>query len=398
LASAQEGEQPPSVFQLTATDGSSQRGTLAQLDENGAVTLAADKTTTSSARQWLSLRRDKTPLPLHPTGNQIVFANGDRLPLADGRRVRIVDNRLHFQPDTSLVVKGDHLTPPLSSVALVWLGGPQGEEEPQRLLRKLLASRPRKDVVLLKDGERVEGSVVALDSDAGCRLQESKRQVEVPWRQIAAVVFNADLLSATHSGRLHYHLVLANGSRLALDKVRLDKGSKQLHGTTLFGAPVRAALTQVVALDVRGGSATYLSDLKALKYEHTPFLGTSWPLVLDGSVTDRELRLAGSTFDKGLGMHAESRVSYALDEKYRWFEALVGLDPQEGQLGRVRLGVLVDGRERDLGWNKDFTAADGTLALRLDVSNAREIVLEVLFAGRGDVQAHVNWADARLVE
>ena len=177
-----------------------------------------------------------------------------------------------------------------------------------------------------------------------------------------------------------------------------SRASKNLVGTTLFGDAVEIARSEIVAVDVRGGAAVYLSDLQPQKYEHTPFVGTSWPLVRDASVTGRPLCLGESTFDKGLGMHAESRVSYALAGKYRWFEARVGLDPQEGQGGRVRLRVLVDGVERDLGWNKDLTMADGPLSLRVDVGQAREIVLEVLFGTRGDVQAHVNWADARLIE
>ena len=43
------------------------------------------------------------------------------------------------------------------------------------------------------------------------------------------------------------------------------------------------------------------------------------------------------------------------------FEAVVGLDPEHGLKGRVRLRVLVDGKERDLGWNKELTAGDGPL-------------------------------------
>jgi hypothetical protein len=393
-----QDDEPTPLFQLVASDGASHRGSLQQLDQAGNLDLAGDKSTTWSVRQWLSLRRDRIPLPPHPSGKQIVFANGDRLPLADAKRLRLVDNRLQFHAANPLRAQPDVLSPPLPAVALVWLGGPDGAEEPERLLRKLLASRPRKDVVVLKDGERVEGSVVALDSDDGCRVQVGKRRVDLAWAQIAAIAFNSDLLYAKIPDRPHYHLVLTNGTRLGLDKARVDKGSNQLQGTTLFGAAVEVALTEIVTVDVRGGTATYLSDLKPLKYEHTPFAGTSWPLVQDGSVSGDSLRLAGSTFDKGLGLHSECRVSYDLGGKYRWFEAQVGLDPQKGQGGRVRLRVLVDGKERDLGWNKELTGADGVLVLRLDVSKAREMVLEVLFGTRGDVQAHVNWAEARLLD
>src|SRR5207248_1870861 len=152
-----------------------------------------------------------------------------------------------------------------------------------------------------------------------------------------------------------------------LAEARLDAGKAQLHGKTLFGAELECPLAAVVALDVRNGAATYLSDLKPIRYEHKPFVGGDWPLVANGSVTGHELRLTGSTFDKGLGMHSEGHVSYSLAGKYRWFEAQVGLDPERGKKGRVRIRVLLDGKEAELGWNKELTAKDEPLTLRIDV-------------------------------
>ena len=55
----------------------------------------------------------------------------------------------------------------------------------------------------------------------------------------------------------------------------------------------------------------YLSDLKPTAYDFTPYLRVRWPLVLDGSVDGRDLHLAGGVFDKGLGMHTASRVTYS---------------------------------------------------------------------------------------
>jgi hypothetical protein len=64
----------------------------------------------------------------------------------------------------------------------------------------------------------------------------------------------------------------------------------------------------------------------------------------------------------------------------------------------VHIRVLVDGKEKDIGWKKELTVSDGPLAVRVDVAKGRELTLEVLFGSLGDVQAHVNWADARLVK
>jgi hypothetical protein len=169
-----------------------------------------------------------------------------------------------------------------------------------------------------------------------------------------------------------------------------------LSGKTLFGEQIEVAVDQVAALDVRQGAAVYLSDLEPRRYQHTPFLGVAWPYTKDGSVAGRELGWGG-TFDKGLGMHAESRITYELGGHYRRFEAVVGLDEYTGRRGRVRLQVLVDGQAQDIGWSGELSARDQPLRLRIDVRGGRELTLAVLCGRFGDVQAHVNWADARLI-
>jgi hypothetical protein len=163
------------------------------------------------------------------------------------------------------------------------------------------------------------------------------------------------------------------------------------------GAPVEIPLTQVAAMQVRAGKAVYLSDLVADSYEHTPYVGLSWPLARDVSVAGRTLKLGDVFHDKGLGMHTQSRVAYRWKEPFRWFEATVGLDGNSGQEGRARLAVLLGPKRHELTPDRDLTGKDAPLAVRLDVSGVRELTLLAEFGSRGDIQGHVNWADARLI-
>src|SRR5439155_2426063 len=119
------------------------------------------------------------------------------------------------------------------------------------------------------------------------------------------------------------------------------------------------------SIDVRQGKAVYLSDLKPTVYEHRPFLDVRWPYEMDRSVAGNELRLGGSTYDKGIGLHSESRLSFTLNGQYRRFEALVGLDDRTGQGGRVLVRVLVDGRPKGDN-DKELTSAAGPRAMAID--------------------------------
>src|SRR5262249_32861914 len=161
-------------------------------------------------------------------------------------------------------------------------------------------------------------------------------------------------------------------ARLSLASARADAVS--LTGQTLFGAAVTVPLAQITALDLYQGRAVYLSDSKPRRYEFTPFLGSlQLPYVTDGSVrvgslAGGDLCLGGATYDKGLGMHAASRLTYELAGGYRRLEALVGLDDRTGRAGSARVQVLVDGRPRPLGWDGELTFKGGPHPIRLDLT------------------------------
>src|SRR5204863_324267 len=142
-------------------------------------------------------------------------------------------------------------------------------------------------------------------------------------------------------------------------------------------------LAALLALEVRGGAAVYLSDLKARKYESTPFVGAPWPLANGANASGGALRLAGQLFDKGLGMHTASRVVYALDGSFAWFEAVVGLDEIIGRRGRARVRVLVDEQPRPLPEGGKIQGQGVPLTIRLDVRGAKELTLEVMADGFG---------------
>ena len=145
----------------------------------------------------------------------------------------------------------------------------------------------------------------------------------------------------------------------------------------------------------------YLSELKPAKFEQTSYLGdggVKWPLAVDAAVTGRDLRLNGSVYDMGLGMHSRSRATYVLEGKYRRFEALVGLNDETGRDGSVRIKVFADGKPLDLGKDGEVTAKTGPLAVNVPIEGVKELTLEVDFGRRGDVQGHVDWAEARLLK
>lgn len=387
-------EAPAGEMVLHRADGAPITGPLLQLGLDWSIALGGGTPIRVAGADLVSLRRADLPLPPPPAGPQVIFANGDRLP---GQVLDLAQERLALR--TALVEKQE-MRIPLTALALVWLSEPANVDDPGQLRRRLLAEQRSQDTVLLRNGDVLEGTWTGLDrpgtdGKARLHLEMNGQEVAVDRDRVAVIALNTDLARPFLPKGVYARLVLTDGTRLGLASARLE--SKMLSGQTLIGVPVRVPSADMASLDLRQGRAVYLSDLKPRRYEHTAYLGVKYPFVPDGSVAGRELLLAGSTYDKGLGVHSQSTLTYDLAPGYRRFQALVGLDDRTGRGGSVRIRVLVDGKPRDLGWDKELTLTDGARPVDLDVQGAKELTLIVEFGRGGDVQDHVNWADARLI-
>jgi hypothetical protein len=370
-------------------------GSLTRIEANGNVVLQSHAEATIPGADLISLRRGGKPLPPPPAGPQVVFANGDCLA---GQVLSIDNDVVRFKATLGPEGAADEtqdLSIPLSALAVIWFQAPPaatGEE----LIRGWARERRRKDMIISKNGDTRSGIIKELKSASKpLLLREDEQETRIDPFQVVAIVMNTDLARVLRPRGQYTRLILANGGRLGIVSAIAD--SQTLSGKTLFGVEVKLRLEQIVSMDVRQGKAVYLSDLKPKSYEHTPYLGVRWPYEMDRSVAGNSIRLAGNAFDKGIGMHSESRLSFNLGGQYRRFEALVGLDDRTGQGGRVKIRVVIDGKDRDVG-DPAITSAIGARPVRVDVSGGKDLTLVVEFGSNGDVCDHVDWADARLVK
>jgi hypothetical protein len=389
LPCATAADQPDPVFVVHTSVGKEVRGPLRALRKDWSVTVAGGEDTTVPGADVVTVRRADHALPPLPSGEHLILANGDRVP---ARAPRLDGERLYFtNPD---VDGGKETSVPLTAVSVLWRATPERTDDPEALRRRLAVASRSQDVVLLRNGDVLAGVLNSLDGDKAV-VEVDKRSVPVPLAQVAAVALSTELAQAPRPKGVHAQVVLAGGGRLSVTSAAAEGG--RLTAQTVFGATLRVPLEGVAAVDLRGGRAVYLSDLSPAKYEFFPYLDESWPLARDANAVGHDLRLAGATYGKGLGLHSRSRVLYRLGGAYRRFEAVVGLDEQDGREGSVRVRVLADGKALRLGGPDELTAATGPVAVSVGVEGVRELTLEVDFGRGGNVQDVVDWGDARLV-
>jgi hypothetical protein len=376
-------------FLVYSADGMVGPAPIERIAEDWSTRLSADRSVEVAGKDLLGIRRAGQILPSWPVDSHLIFVNGDRV---SGSPVELRSERLRFQPATGKT----ELIVPLSALSVIWFAFPDGLTDREAVLRPWQTGRRTRDIVLLRNRDQMEGTLSDLDAQTVRLRGKDRKEIRLERDKVAAVILSNDLSRSLRPRGPYARVVLGNGSRISLASGKSE--GALLVGKTLFGGRVELPLDQVIALDIYQGRAVYLSDLKPVKYEFTPYLDITWPYQQDRSVAGNPLKLVTGVFDKGLGMHSESRITYRLGGEYQWFEATVGLDEATGRLGSAGIGVLVDGKPQNLGSEEDLTFLSPLRYLRLKVAGARELTLLVHFGRQGDVQDHVDWADARLIK
>ncbi|MEM9921068.1 MAG: NPCBM/NEW2 domain-containing protein [Bacteroidota bacterium] len=112
---------------------------------------------------------------------------------------------------------------------------------------------------------------------------------------------------------------------------------------------------------------------------------------LDG----RTLSIAGTTFDKGLGVHATSELLYAINGKYAQFKAQIGVDDESCELASVQFEVYVD--EALAFRSPIMQKGEGPRFVSIDLEGAEMLKLVVTSPNDGPECDHADWAEAKLL-
>ena len=354
----------------------------------------------TSVGNVISLRRADYLLPPFPTGPHLVTTTGDRiagtLVGGDGQSLRILPSALKLKSSEAWKV-------PLSSAVVLWLVDMPANTPLDTRCYDWLMGLKNSDVLRFRNGDTARGTIDGLDPDAANPVfpfrPERGTARPIAARELTAVGFNPALARTRKPKGAFARVILVDGSRLALTDAAVADGI--VTGVTLFGEKVQLPLSTVVAIDIIGGKAVALSDLKPKKVQQTGFLGVKWPWAADRSVRGDALRvksrLGEMTADKGLGTHPRTVLTYDIGGKYRRFEALVGIDPDAAIRATATVRVLVDGKEQTISGLPTLSTGK-TVSIRVALTGAKELTLVTDFGAAGGVRADVNWADARLVE
>ena len=381
------------TFVVRKANGAEIRAPLAGVDETFRLEVGTKILRKLGGDEWLSIRQAGLDLPPLPADEQIVLASGDRIPARD---LRLDDEKIRFRhPDLN---GGKESVVPIAAVAMIWRLAPDGTVDASVRRNRLLLGKRKRDTVLLRNGDTVEGTLEGISS-AEAEVEVAGKKVVTRWPQVSAVLLSTDLSEKGRPKEARGWLVLSTtdqspGGRLAVVSPSCD--GVTFAAKTTFGANVRVPLGRVVSLERDGDHFDRLSGLTPSGYAYAPYLDEKVDYRVGANVRGRDLVLGGSAYDKGVGLPAGGRITYTLGGKYRRFEALVGLDDFDGREGEVRIRVLRDGKAADLG-KTEWAGRDGGVRIDVDLTGAKEMTIAVESAGKGPIGGVVDVVEARLI-
>ncbi|MHB1458924.1 MAG: NPCBM/NEW2 domain-containing protein, partial [Armatimonadota bacterium] len=111
------------------------------------------------------------------------------------------------------------------------------------------------------------------------------------------------------------------------------------------------------------------------------------------SVSKSPMAINGRVYARGLGTHAESRIVYKLDGKFRRFQCLAGADGNNNP--SICFEVRVDGRKV---WESGLMVRDDQAKqVDVDITGGKTLELLVTDGGNSIGRDHADWAEARLL-
>lgn len=292
----------------------------------------------------------------------------------------------------------------LKSVRAILL--PASNKRPREVLAECQRQRIEpgsRDVLAIEraDGKWVSATGVLLsigEKQIGFRYQGEDRVVD---RAGVRVIFLAELAGERPkpTGALH----LRDGSSVHVASATLDAESLKVESLP-FGE-MAVAIEHVASLRFFSDRLVRLTDLKPSAVTEYGTFDETFKHRVDRSVGGGALRLDGTVYRNGLGLHSVCELTYELNGQYQTFMATAGIDDAVRPGGLATLEILGDGEtleiKHGLTSSKAMTLSGkaAAAAIRVDVSDVKTLVIRVGFgADQIGVSDHVDLASPRLVK
>ena len=328
--------------------------------------------------QFVSVQRPATDEP--PTPNfTLLLSNGDRLV---GEPASVVGERLVWQSPSL-----GKVSVPFNRMVSITRGlntAPPDES-------------PKQDVITLANGDRATGVFTGV-ADQKVTVQADNGPVTVPLENVKRIAFAQTPASADFSKSFRIRLTDGTIFTVADATMENDQAKLTLKGKT--PTVVTVPLNTMLCIEQNNGPIAWLSSQVPTESVQTPYLAgaATWPAKFDRAVDGSPLSFGGRTYDRGIGVHAYSRLTFALDPQWTAFRTQYAIDWQRDQ-PRKYADVTVRIKLDDKVVHEAKHVPEGAISnlVQLELKGAKTLTLECDYGDAGDTQAHLDWLQPALL-
>tara|TARA_R110002126_G_scaffold1490_5_gene8752 strand:- start:16612 stop:17865 length:1254 start_codon:yes stop_codon:yes gene_type:complete len=233
--------------------------------------------------------------------------------------------------------------------------------------------------------DRVDGFVVGFAKD-GILFESRVGERTHPWDEIVALYIEPLDTPAPAERARPISITLRGGGVLAGDLERLDAQGLQFRFAGSSRTLNPAEIEEIAVDDGRFAFLSTLvpSDLGPLNPFDPPGtepLGLAWPPRMDAAVDGGPLRVGGRTWNRGIGVHSPSRVTWTL-EKGHWSQLRVACGVDDRVAGEARRGGTVRFRIHvggELKWESPIVRPGEPVLFpeAIELGDATQLILEV---------------------
>jgi hypothetical protein len=382
-----------SADELRTVSGKTVKGTVTAITDKD-VTLQTDTgpvTTPLAEILALDLR------PVRALDDKTTFSE---VRLLDGTLLRCTSLALKAKTAEMTLLSGQQFNVPLDRL-VTYLKDAQ-DNDLRKEWESLLTEKPKRDRLLVKAGDgdlkALECTVLAVD-DKGetVKVRRTNDQViDVAVTKLQGIVFYRDEKAPDN---VVCQVVDVQGNSLAAAKVAVTGGNYTV--TTSGGVTLTFDAKNIARFDYNIGKLSYLSDLALAKAPVRKsggkvFDSFSDDIRKDLNIDGQPIVFGGTTYNKGLSLHAYTEIEYDLGGKYKKFKAVLGI-PQESEQPDVfqpRVTIELDGVKRF----SEVVTAKGTVPVELNLEGVQRLRIIVSSSNVFDLYDSVTLADAKVTQ
>jgi hypothetical protein len=260
------------------------------------------------------------------------------------------------------------------------------------------AKEPFLDLVLDRRGATYKGVLRKISSE-GIDIDHDAlfKVVPIPTSYLAGVRFAAAgrQVAPRFPTDPILRVTARDGSRVDgwLDRIALDRW--QLRPTWDPKARLALVRDEITAIQVLNSNRLYLSQLTPVRVKETTTLAPPQPYRMDRSCQGDVLTIGKHSYPWGIGVHADSELTFRIGKAFKQFQAVTGIDSHSGDAGSVVFIVLGDGKE--LYKSPIVRGSDPEPhAIAVSVEGVEDLTLKVTDAGDLDLGDLASWALAQL--